>query len=81
VVGHEHDLARVDLIPDDDAAQRVLEGLPSLLAGEADDLVGNDVTGGRGLPCLDDFVDHVVHRRRTKYTPPAIQRAKRRKSL
>ena len=50
MIGHEHDLALMDLVPDDDAAQGVLEGLLSLLAGEADDVIGKDVTGGRRLP-------------------------------
>src|ERR1039458_4900856 len=49
VIGHEHDLALLDRVPDDDAAQSVLEGLLSQLAGEADDLVAKDIAGRRRL--------------------------------
>src|SRR5208283_1124809 len=37
VIGQQHDLALIRLIPDHPPAPLVLKGLPSLLAGKADD--------------------------------------------
>src|SRR5208282_2535754 len=74
-----HDFALIRLIPNHHSAQPVLKGLPSLLAGKADDLIREDVAGGRWFLGLPHFVDHVVHGASDEVDPgfdPAREKAK-----
>ena len=74
VIGQQHDLAFILLVPDADATEKVRTLLGRSHARELNELVGEDVVVRRGFVLLDDLVGSVVleagHEEDSIFSPP-----------